>query len=101
MCDVTIFQVSTDHKIRAVILAYSLSLSGIVQLGCLIFPKLYTVLFKVWWSNSSILTVKIVAAGEEHEGGGDASQESLICPLDSEYFTEQATEDGGAQELNN
>ena len=38
--------VSTDHKIRAVILAYSLSLSGIVQLGCLIFPKLYTVLFK-------------------------------------------------------
>ena len=45
--------------------------------------------------------MKIVAAGEEHEGGGDASQESLICPLDSEYFTEQATEDGGAQELNN
>ena len=50
---------------------------------------------------SSILTLMIVAAGEEHEGGGDASQESLICPLNSEYFTEQATEDGGAQELNN
>ena len=44
---VPLYMVSTDHKIRAVILAYSLSLSGIVQLGCLIFPKLYTVLFKV------------------------------------------------------
>lgn len=43
---VPLYMVSTDHKIRAVILAYSLSLSGIVQLGCLIFPKLYTVLFK-------------------------------------------------------
>ena len=43
---VPLYLVSTDHKIRAVILAYSLSLSGIVQLGCLIFPKLYTVLFK-------------------------------------------------------
>ena len=48
-------QVSTDHKIRAVILAYSLSLSGIVQLGCLIFPKLYTVLFKV--TTSAVLTL--------------------------------------------
>ena len=44
---VPLYLVSTDHKIRAVILAYSLSLSGIVQLGCLVFPKLYTVLFKV------------------------------------------------------
>ena len=43
---VPLYLVSTDHKLRAVILAFSLSLSGIVQLGCLIFPKLYTVLFK-------------------------------------------------------
>ena len=49
---VPLYLVSTDHKIRAVILAYSLSLSGIVQLGCLVFPKLYTVLFKV----SNVLT---------------------------------------------
>ena len=54
-------QVSTDHKIRAVILAYSLSLSGIVQLGCLIFPKLYTVLFKV--TASAVLILYIVSPG--------------------------------------
>ena len=54
-------QVSTDHKIRAVILAYSLSLSGIVQLGCLIFPKLYTVLFKV--TTSAVLTLYIMSSG--------------------------------------
>ena len=44
---VPLYLISTDYKIRAVILAYSLSLSGLVQLGCLVFPKLvYTVLFK-------------------------------------------------------
>ena len=73
-------QVSTDHKIRAVILAYSLSLSGIVQLGCLIFPKLYTVLFKV---TTSVLLYMIcpLAAREEHEGGGDAPQVPLLRAL--------------------
>lgn len=43
---VPLYLVSTDHEIRAVILAFSLSLSGIVQLGCLLCPKLYTVIFK-------------------------------------------------------
>ena len=43
---VPLYLVSTDPEFRAVILAFSLSLSGIVQLGCLLFPKVYTVLFK-------------------------------------------------------
>jgi hypothetical protein len=43
---VPLYLVSTEHEIRAVILAFSLSVSGLVQLGCLILPKLYTVRFK-------------------------------------------------------
>ena len=43
---VPLYLASTDNDIRAVILAFSLSLSGIVQLCCLIMPKLYTVVFK-------------------------------------------------------
>ena len=43
---VPLYLASTDKEIRAVILAFSLSLSGIVQLSCLLFPKLYTVIFK-------------------------------------------------------
>ncbi|QQP57591.1 Metabotropic glutamate receptor [Caligus rogercresseyi] len=43
---VPLYLVSADPHIRAVILALSLCLSAIVQLGCLLFPKLYTVLFK-------------------------------------------------------
>ena len=43
---VPLYLVSTEIEIRAVILAFSLSLSGIVQLTCLLCPKLYTVIFK-------------------------------------------------------
>ncbi len=43
---VPLYLASTEHEIRAVILAFSLSVSGLVQLGCLICPKLYTVVFK-------------------------------------------------------
>ncbi len=43
---VPLYFASTDPEIRAVILALSLSLSGMVQLSCLLFPKVYTVLFK-------------------------------------------------------
>ena len=43
---VPLYLASTEQEIRAVILAYSLSLSAIVQLSCLVLPKLYTALFK-------------------------------------------------------
>lgn len=43
---VPLYLASTDHEIRPVILACSLSVSGIVQLGCLIYPKLYIVVFR-------------------------------------------------------
>lgn len=43
---VPLYLASTEHEIRPFILAFSLSVSGFVQLGCLIFPKLYTVVFK-------------------------------------------------------
>ena len=40
---VPLYLASTDNEIWAVILAFSLSMSGIVQLCCLIMPKLYVV----------------------------------------------------------
>jgi hypothetical protein len=43
---VPLYLASTSNSIRVVTLAISLSLSGLVQLGCLFFPKLYIVLFK-------------------------------------------------------
>ena len=43
---VPLYLASTEHEIRPFILAFSLSVSGFVQLGCLIFPKLYVVVFK-------------------------------------------------------
>ncbi|XP_068084328.1 metabotropic glutamate receptor 3 [Anabrus simplex] len=43
---VPLYIASTSNSIRIVTLALSLSLSGLVQLGCLFFPKLYIVLFK-------------------------------------------------------
>lgn len=43
---VPLYLASTEHEIRPFILGFSLSVSGFVQLGCLIFPKLYTVVFK-------------------------------------------------------
>ncbi|GLH05978.1 Metabotropic glutamate receptor, partial [Gryllus bimaculatus] len=43
---VPLYIASTSHSIRIVTLAISLSLSGLVQLGCLFFPKMYIVLFK-------------------------------------------------------
>lgn len=43
---VPLYLASTEHEIRPFILAFSLSVSGFVQLGCLIFPKLYTVVFR-------------------------------------------------------
>ena len=43
---VPLYLASAQHEIRPFILAFSLSVSGFVQLGCLIFPKLYTVVFK-------------------------------------------------------
>ena len=43
---VPLYLATTEHEIRPFILAISLSVSGYVQMGCLIFPKLYTVVFK-------------------------------------------------------
>ena len=43
---VPLYLAAADLEIRAVILAFSLSLSGVVQLCCLILPKVYTVLFR-------------------------------------------------------
>ncbi|PSN47267.1 Metabotropic glutamate receptor 8 [Blattella germanica] len=43
---VPLYLASTSNSIRVVTLAISLSLSGLVQLGCLFFPKVYIVLFK-------------------------------------------------------
>ncbi len=43
---VPLYFASTDPEIRAVILAFSLSLSATVQLSCLLFPRVYTVIFK-------------------------------------------------------
>ena len=43
---VPLYLASTEHEIRPFILGISLSVSGFVQLGCLIFPKLYIVVFK-------------------------------------------------------
>ncbi|XP_046396653.1 metabotropic glutamate receptor 2-like isoform X2 [Ischnura elegans] len=43
---VPLYIASTSQSIRVVTLAISLSLSGLVQLGCLFFPKMYIVLFK-------------------------------------------------------
>ena len=43
---VPLYFASTDPEIRAVILAFSLSLSGTVQLSCMLFPRVYTVVFK-------------------------------------------------------
>lgn len=41
-----LYLASTSSAIRVVTLALSLSLSGLVQLGCLFFPKVYIVLMK-------------------------------------------------------
>ncbi|XP_023724133.1 metabotropic glutamate receptor 3 isoform X2 [Cryptotermes secundus] len=43
---VPLYLASTSNSIRVVTLAISLSLSGLVQLGCLFSPKVYIVLFK-------------------------------------------------------
>ena len=43
---VPLYLASTSNAIRVVTLALSLSLSGLVQLGCLFFPKVYIVLMK-------------------------------------------------------
>jgi len=43
---VPLYFASTDPEIRAVILAFSLSLSGMVQLASLLMPKVYIVIFK-------------------------------------------------------
>ncbi|XP_023290686.1 metabotropic glutamate receptor 3 [Orussus abietinus] len=43
---VPLYLASTSNAIRVVTLAVSLSLSGLVQLGCLFFPKVYIVLMK-------------------------------------------------------
>ena len=43
---VPLYLASTDAEIRPIILSFSLTISGMVQLGCMLFPKLYTVLFK-------------------------------------------------------
>ncbi|KAK0093640.1 hypothetical protein PV326_013034 [Microctonus aethiopoides] len=43
---VPLYLASTSSAIRVVTLALSLSLSGLVQLGCLFFPKVYIVLMK-------------------------------------------------------
>ncbi|XP_046477673.1 metabotropic glutamate receptor 6 isoform X1 [Neodiprion pinetum] len=43
---VPLYLVSTNNDIRVVTLALSLSLSGLVQLACLFFPKVYIVLMK-------------------------------------------------------
>ncbi|XP_021930539.1 metabotropic glutamate receptor 3-like isoform X2 [Zootermopsis nevadensis] len=43
---VPLYLASNSNSIRVVTLAISLSLSGLVQLACLFFPKLYIVLFK-------------------------------------------------------
>ena len=40
---VPLYLASTDNEIRAVILAFSLSMSGILQLCSLVLPKLYVV----------------------------------------------------------
>ena len=39
---VPLYLASTDHFIKPFVLSISLSVSGYVQMGCLIFPKLYT-----------------------------------------------------------
>ncbi|KAF7381084.1 hypothetical protein HZH68_015959 [Vespula germanica] len=43
---VPLYLVSNSNAIRVVTLALSLSLSGLVQLACLFFPKIYIVLIK-------------------------------------------------------
>ena len=43
---VPLYLASTDVEIKPIILSFSLTISGMVQLGCMLFPKLYTVLFK-------------------------------------------------------
>ncbi|XP_011307133.1 metabotropic glutamate receptor 3 isoform X1 [Fopius arisanus] len=43
---VPLYLASTNNSIRVVTLALSLSLSGLVQLGCSFFPKVYIVLMK-------------------------------------------------------
>ncbi|XP_037075389.1 metabotropic glutamate receptor-like [Pollicipes pollicipes] len=43
---VPLYIAATDHALRTVTLAMSLSLSGLVQLACLFFPKIYVVVFK-------------------------------------------------------
>ena len=43
---VPLYLAFTNLSVRPVILAFSLSVSGIVQLSCLLFPKLYLVVFK-------------------------------------------------------
>ena len=50
---VPLYLASTEHEIRPFILAFSLSVSGFVQIGCLICPKLYTVVFKPTFNNKS------------------------------------------------
>lgn len=43
---VPLYLASTSNAIRVVTLGLSLSISGLVQLGCLFFPKVYIVLIK-------------------------------------------------------
>ncbi|CAL8138068.1 unnamed protein product [Orchesella dallaii] len=43
---VPLYLISSSSSVRVVTLAISLSLSGLVELGCLFFPKIYIVLFK-------------------------------------------------------
>ncbi|XP_043242498.1 metabotropic glutamate receptor 3-like [Amphibalanus amphitrite] len=43
---VPLYIAASDHALRTVTLAMSLSLSGLVQLACLFFPKMYVVLWK-------------------------------------------------------
>nr|CAD7588538.1 unnamed protein product [Timema genevievae] len=79
---VPLYLASTSNSIRIVTLAISLSLGGLVQLGCLFFPKLYIVLFKpekntkevvmsqhrstVYLSTPSNLTPVVVVNGGTH-----------------------------------
>ncbi|XP_071451567.1 metabotropic glutamate receptor 3-like [Hetaerina americana] len=71
---VPLYLASTSQSIRVVTLAISLSLSGLVQLGCLFFPKMYIVLFKPEKN-----TKEIVMA--QHRSSSYAPSPSISNPM--------------------
>ena len=63
---VPLYLASTDNEIRAVILAFSLSMSGILQLCSLVLPKLYVVRIELFLAELSELSLRLSGRTQVH-----------------------------------